>query len=57
LDAKLDAGLGRASAGGVISVRGLSLKYGRGQKGVLALSDISFGVAEGEFIVVVGPSG
>src|SRR6185436_10895040 len=40
-----------------ISVSGLSLKYGRGQKGVLALSDISFGVAEGEFIVVVGPSG
>jgi len=57
LDAKLDAGLRSASANGVISVRGLSLKYGRGQKGVLALSDISFGVAEGEFIVVVGPSG
>jgi NitT/TauT family transport system ATP-binding protein len=57
LDAKLDAGLRSASANGVISVRGLSLKYGRGQKGVLALSDISFGVAEGEFLVVVGPSG
>jgi NitT/TauT family transport system ATP-binding protein len=57
LDAKLDPGLRSASAGGVISVRGLSLKYGRGEKGVLALRDISFSVAEGEFIVVVGPSG
>jgi NitT/TauT family transport system ATP-binding protein len=41
----------------VIAVRHLSLRYGRGEKGVLALSDISFGVSEGEFIVVVGPSG
>src|SRR5262245_7450224 len=57
LDAKLHADFGNASAGGVISVRQLSLKYGRGEKGVLALSDISFSVAEGEFIVVVGPSG
>jgi NitT/TauT family transport system ATP-binding protein len=57
LDAKLDAGLGTAAADGIISVRRLSLKYGRGEKGVLALSGISFGVAEGEFIVVVGPSG
>ena len=57
MDAKLDAGLGSASADGVISVRRLSLKYGRGAAGVLALSDISFGVADGEFIVVVGPSG
>jgi NitT/TauT family transport system ATP-binding protein len=57
LDAKLDAGFRSASADGVISVRRLSLKYGRGEKGVLALSGISFGVAEGEFIVVVGPSG
>ena len=41
----------------MISVRQLSLKYGRGETGVLALSDVSFGVADGEFIVVVGPSG
>ncbi|MBX9589504.1 MAG: ABC transporter ATP-binding protein [Hyphomonadaceae bacterium] len=41
----------------VISVRRLSLKYGRGAAGLLALSDISFSVADGEFIVVVGPSG
>jgi NitT/TauT family transport system ATP-binding protein len=57
LDAKLDAGFRSASADEVISVRRLSLKYGRGEKGVLALSGISFSVAEGEFIVVVGPSG
>ena len=43
--------------GSVISVRHLSLKYGRGATGVLALSDISFSMADGEFIAVVGPSG
>jgi NitT/TauT family transport system ATP-binding protein len=57
LDAKADIAVARASARDVISVRRLSLKYGRGDKGVLALSDISFSVADGEFIVVVGPSG
>jgi NitT/TauT family transport system ATP-binding protein len=41
----------------VISVDHLSLRYGRGAAAVLALSDISFSVADGEFIVVVGPSG
>jgi NitT/TauT family transport system ATP-binding protein len=46
-----------ASSGSVISVRRLSLKYGRGAAGVLALSDISFSMADGEFIAVVGPSG
>jgi NitT/TauT family transport system ATP-binding protein len=46
-----------AAPGSVISVRGLSLKYGRGAAGVLALSNISFAMAEGEFIAVVGPSG
>jgi NitT/TauT family transport system ATP-binding protein len=43
--------------GDVISVRGLSLRYGRKSDGVLALSDIGFSVGDGEFIVVVGPSG
>ena len=60
MDAKVDTAPGqtpRASAGDVISVRRLSLKYGRGATGVLALSDISFKVADGEFIAVVGPSG
>jgi NitT/TauT family transport system ATP-binding protein len=57
LDAKLDVRPNSASASSVISVRRLSLEYGRGEKGVLALSKVSFSVAEGEFIVVVGPSG
>ncbi|HEU4380118.1 MAG TPA: ABC transporter ATP-binding protein [Hyphomicrobiaceae bacterium] len=35
----------------------LSLRYGRGAGAVLALSDISFRVGDGEFIAVVGPSG
>ena len=60
LDAKVDTPAGRAPhkpAGEVISVHGLSLQYGRGAAGVLALSDIIFSVGDGEFIVVVGPSG
>jgi NitT/TauT family transport system ATP-binding protein len=60
LDAKVETAAGQTSHGSardVISVRRLSLKYGRGATGVLALSDISFKVADGEFIVVVGPSG
>jgi NitT/TauT family transport system ATP-binding protein len=44
-------------AGDIISVRNLSLRYGGTRDGVLALSDISFSVADGEFIAVVGPSG
>ncbi len=46
-----------ASASGIISVKHLSLRYGRSSSGVLALSDIGFSVADGEFIAVVGPSG
>ena len=60
MDAKVETAAGQtphASARDVISVRRLSLKYGRGATGVLALSDISFAVADGEFIAVVGPSG
>ena len=60
MDAKVEMEPGSASKGSaqdVISVRRLSLKYGRGEAGVLALSDISFSVADGEFIVVVGPAG
>ena len=47
----------RHSGHDVISVDRLTLRYGRGAAAVLALSDISFLVADGEFIVVVGPSG
>ena len=60
LDARVmpDAGnLSRRGGHDVISVDRLSLRYGAGGSGVLALSDITFSVADGEFIVVVGPSG
>jgi NitT/TauT family transport system ATP-binding protein len=51
------SGRGGQTPRDIISVRQLSLRYGRGESGVLALSDISFLVGEGEFIAVVGPSG
>jgi NitT/TauT family transport system ATP-binding protein len=51
------SGRGGQTPRDIISVRQLSLRYGRGESGVLALCDISFLVGEGEFIAVVGPSG
>ena len=41
----------------VIAVRRLSQRYGDGQDAIVALQDIDFSVAEGEFISIVGPSG
>jgi len=41
----------------VISVRHLSQRYGAGADAIVALQDIDFAVAEGEFISIVGPSG
>jgi NitT/TauT family transport system ATP-binding protein len=41
----------------VIAVDRLSLTYGSGATGVLALSNISFSIADKEFISIVGPSG
>ena len=41
----------------VIAVQQLSLTYGRGASRVVALREISFRIADGEFVVVVGPSG
>src|ERR1041385_2067660 len=41
----------------MIAIRQLSLTYGRGASRVTALREISFGIADGEFVVVVGPSG
>ena len=41
----------------VIAVDHLSLTYGSRTNGVLALSDISFSIADKEFISIVGPSG
>jgi NitT/TauT family transport system ATP-binding protein len=51
------AGQSEHAARDIISVRQLSLRYGSKDSGVLALSDISFSVADSEFIAVVGPSG
>jgi NitT/TauT family transport system ATP-binding protein len=51
------SGRGEQTSRDIISVRQLSLRYGRGEGGLLALSDISFSVGDGEFIAVVGPSG
>ena len=45
------------SARDVIAVRHLSQRYGDGADAIVALQDIDFSVAEGEFISIVGPSG
>ena len=59
LDARVTQGAaaGGQTSGDIICVHQLSLRYGRGAGAVLALSDISFRVGDGEFIAVVGPSG
>jgi NitT/TauT family transport system ATP-binding protein len=44
-------------AGDVIEVRRLSKQYGTAAGPVVALDDIDFRVAEGEFVAIVGPSG
>jgi len=41
----------------VIAVRGLEKVYGSGANAVMALEDIDFSVADGEFLSIVGPSG
>jgi NitT/TauT family transport system ATP-binding protein len=41
----------------VIGVRGVSMRYPGSGGGVLALEDINFTVADGEFMALVGPSG
>ena len=46
-----------AAAPDVIAARRLSLTYGRGESGVVALRDISFRISDGAFVAVVGPSG
>ena len=40
-----------------IELRGVSKVYRMGEVKIEALSDMSFYIAKGEFVVVVGPSG
>ncbi|HWG78409.1 MAG TPA: ABC transporter ATP-binding protein [Stellaceae bacterium] len=47
----------RAAADRVIAVRRLAKSYATANGPVVALEDIDFAVAEGEFIAVLGPSG
>jgi NitT/TauT family transport system ATP-binding protein len=53
----LPAAAPSAAAHDVISVRRLSKLYGAGRDAIVALRDIDFTVADGEFIAIVGPSG
>jgi NitT/TauT family transport system ATP-binding protein len=46
-----------AAARDAISVRGLSKTYDGGSGAIDALRDISFDIADGEFLSIVGPSG
>jgi NitT/TauT family transport system ATP-binding protein len=58
LDARTPAAaLPRDRTGDVIDVRGVSMRYSGAGGGVLALKDINFAVADGEFMAIVGPSG
>ena len=58
MDAKTPAAqLRRDRTSDVIDVRGVSMRYSGANGGVLALKDINFSVADGEFMAIVGPSG
>lgn len=41
----------------MIQVEHLSKVYGKGEKEVVALNDVSFSVKKGEFVAIIGPSG
>jgi NitT/TauT family transport system ATP-binding protein len=41
----------------MLEIRSLAKTYGAGPKATAAIADVSFAVAEGEFVCVVGPSG
>lgn len=45
------------SATGGVAIRGLCKAFGKGDKRVTVLDNISLDIADGEFIAVVGPSG
>ena len=41
----------------LVSLRGISKSYHRGDQVLQVLSDISFDIARGEFLALMGPSG
>jgi NitT/TauT family transport system ATP-binding protein len=49
--------LARGGAGLMLETKGIAKVYGSGPKATHALEDVSFTVADGEFVCVVGPSG
>ena len=55
------AALGRteqpAAAAPLLAVNHVSKRFGSGETGVVAVDDVSFDVAAGEFVSVIGPSG
>ena len=45
------------NGGSVLEIRNIGKTYGRGAKATRAIEDVSFSVADREFVCVVGPSG
>jgi len=40
-----------------VTIRDVSLIYGRGEDGILAVQDLSLAIEKGDFVAIVGPSG
>lgn len=57
MDARNDLAAYHTARGDVIGVDGVTMRYPGSGGGVLALKDINFRVADGEFMAIVGPSG
>jgi len=54
----VDAASGQYAAhAGVVEVRGLSKRFKKGDRDLVALSDVNLTIRDGEFISLVGPSG
>jgi NitT/TauT family transport system ATP-binding protein len=51
------AAVATAPSADIISVRGLAKHYGVRAAPIVALQDIDFAIADGEFVAIVGPSG